>query len=212
MANTKQDKVKDATGQDERAPWETQAEDDNGSRAADEMALFVAPESNQWRRPLTEAELMNWVATQAQSNSADGGNIGQSIFAQVAAYASIDDMMAGRVDTTKGKDIIGKILEIHGIKFLMGDQPDGCPWYAHLDARVTDTEGRDTISIGGWMVMAQLGRLHYSTVTLPADSQYLVAEGTPGAQEKQTPPFYFRVKEKPTQNGAMKYLVTPLQS
>lgn len=187
-------------GQQEMPPWAA------GEPPVGEMEKYVAPAENQWRRKLDERELMEWVVTQIRAAGNDSADIGRSIFAQIAALDSLDEVLGGSVETIKGRETLDTILECYSIKFMMGDQKDGCPYFSILDVRDSKTNERQTMSVGGWMVLAQLARMHYQSADLTPDSPYLVDPETPGALAKESFPHYFKIKQKETPNGKMNYL------
>lgn len=187
-------------GQQEMPPWAT------GEPPAGDMEKYVAPAENQWRRKLNEMELMEWVVAQVAMSNRDSADIGKSIFAQIAALDSLDEVLSGSVETTKGREILDTILECYSIKFMQGDQADGCPYFAICDVRDSKTNERTTLSVGGWMVLAQLARMHYQSADLTPDSPYLTDPETPGAQAKESFPHYFKIRQKQTPNGHMNYL------
>lgn len=187
-------------GQEEIPAW---AVADPGDQ---EMAKYVAPSANQWRRKLNEFELMEWVKVQVESAGRDQAAVGQSIFAQIALADTLEEVISGSVDTTKGREILDTILECHSIKFVRGDKEDGCPYFVICDVRNSATNEREVLSVGGWMVLAQMARMHYQSMELTPDSPYLAAEGTPGASMKESFPHYFKIRKKTTPNGEMNYL------
>jgi len=206
MANTK---AKDAMGNaagagaDEAAPWETP----EVTPAADqEMEKFVAPNPMTWRRKLSEHELMAWIAMQAKMGDGDDEAKGMSMLADVVAAESLDDLLSQKVDTVKSREILDTILECNGIKIIMSDIEEGCPYFAVCDVRVSNTGTRETISLGGWRAVGHLGRMLYQAADFTEGSEFLVPEGTPGAWPKETFPFYFRIKQKETAKGHMNYL------
>lgn len=174
--------------------------------AGQEMEKFVAPVDGQWRRPLSEHELKAWIAMQATMSGGDDEEVGLSMFAQVVGAATLEEALSGKVETTKSRDILETILECNSIKFVMSDLAEGCPYFAILDVRISNTGERETISLGGWMAVGQCGRMHYQSADLTADSPYLVEAGTPGAWAKESFPHYFKIRQKDTPKGHMNYL------
>lgn len=171
-----------------------------------EMAKYSPPAANQYRRKLNEFELMEWVKAQVAYSARDAEQIGESIFAQIAAADTLEEVISGKVETTKGREILDTILECTSIKFVMGDQGDGCPYFVICDVRNAKTQEREMLSVGGWMVLAQMARMHYQSVELTEDSPYLADPDAPGASAKESFPHYFKIKQKPTPNGHMNYL------
>lgn len=174
--------------------------------ANQEIEVFRAPDESGFRRGLIGHELMAWVAMQASHNSGEDVDTGMRMFEQVASAATLSEALAGKVETVKSKEILDTALACDSIKFMMGDQQDGCPYFAILDVRYGPQGTRESISIGGWMAIGQLARAHYQSADLPADSQYRCAADTPGAWAPESYPHYFKIKQKPTPNGHMNYL------
>lgn len=174
--------------------------------ANQEMEKFVAPDGSTFRRKLVDHELMAWVAMQANMNSGDDADAGMRMFAQIAEMDSLSDVLAGRVETVKSREILNTIMACHGIKFMAGNTEDGCPYFAICDVVYGPDNKKDTISIGGWYAIAQLARLHYQSADFEPGSQYLVSADTPNAQPKESFPHYFQVKQKATPKGHMNYL------
>lgn len=175
---------------------------------ADEQQLeqFIAPVDGQWRRGLSEHEMLAWISMQANMGDGDSEAVGLSMMAQVVGAATLEDAISGRVDTTKSREILDTIVECNWIKFIKSDKEDGCPYFAILDVRTTTNNEQETISLGGWMAVGQAGRMLYQSLELPADSPFLVPKGTPGAWPREPFPHYFKVKQKPTPKGHMNYL------
>lgn len=174
--------------------------------ANQEMEKFVAPDGSQYRRRLSEHELLKWVEMQAKMNDGPDVDAGMRMFAQAALADALSDVLIAKADTTKGKEILDVAIACHSIKFMMGDQPDGCPYYAILEVRHGGNNDKDVLSVGGWMVMGQLARMHYQSMELPPDSVYLTAAEAPGALPKESFPHYFKIKQKETPSGHMNYL------
>ncbi len=175
-----------------------------------ELALFAPPNPSQWRRKLNEHELLAWVAMQANMRDESNEAVGLSMFAQVAMADTIEEVLGGKVETTKSREILDTVVACHSIKFINSDKDDGCPYFGIVDVRHGPTNESETLSLGGWMAVAQLAQLHYRTVELPADSTYLVPENAPGAIAKESYPHYFKIKQKPTPKGHMNYLAPAL--
>lgn len=193
-------KVKgDAT--EEKAPWEV------ADPAEQELEVFTAPDDSQYRRKLSEAELINWVAAQVKGGEKDEQAMWQSIFAQVAEADTVDEILNGKAETVKGKEILDTVLECNSIKFIPSTEAKGFPYFAILDVRYGPNRTQETISVGGVMVVAQLAALHYRSVLLTVDSPYRVAADAPGAIAKDSFPHYFKIRKKTTPNGEMNYLV-----
>jgi hypothetical protein len=190
-------------GAGEPAPWEEQTVNPAGDQ---EMEVFAAPVESQWRRPLKEHELLAWIAAQANMGEGDDLATGLSMMAEVAAAATLEESISGQVETTKSREILDTLIECHGIKFIKSTEKDGCPYFAICDVRISNTGERDTLNIGGWRAVGQLGRMHYQSMELTEDSPFLVAPGTAGAWAKESFPHYFKVKQKPTSSGHMNYL------
>jgi hypothetical protein len=192
-----------ADGAGEAAPWETV----EVTPAADqELEQFVAPAANQWRRKLTKVEMLEWVAAQVRHNSADPDAFGESAFEQAVSAETIDELLHGKQETLKGHLTLDVILECHSIKFLPSTEKAGCPYFALIDVRTTSTGAREAMSVGGWMAVAQLARMHYGSVELPADSPFLGEPEGAGSWPREDFPHYFRIRRKTTANGEMNYL------
>lgn len=188
-------------GGDEEIPeWAT------ADPADQQMEQFVAPVETQWRRKLDEHELNAWIAMQANMGDGDSEAVGLSMFAQVVSAQTLDEVIAGKVDTTKSREILDTIVECNWIKFIKSDKEDGCPYFAILDVRTTNNNQQETISLGGWMAVGQCGRMLYQALELPPDSPFLVPAGTPGAWAHEPFPHYFKIQQKPTPKGHMNYI------
>jgi hypothetical protein len=196
----KRTKAKDDVPQ-EKAPWET------ADTADQELEVFVAPDTSQYRRKLGEAELIAWVAAQVKGGDQDEQAMWKSIFAQIAEADTVDEILNGKAETVKGKEILDTVLECNSIKFIPSTEAKGFPYFAILDVRYGPNRTQETISVGGVMVVAQLAYLHYRSVELTIDSPYRVAAETPGALAKESFPHYFKIRKKTTPNGEMNYLV-----
>lgn len=186
---------------EEKAPWEV------ADPAEQELEVYTAPDDSQYRRKLSEAELINWVAAQVKGGEKDEQAMWQSIFAQVAEADTVDEILNGKAETVKGKEILDTVLECNSIKFIPSTEAKGFPYFAILDVRYGPNRTQETISVGGVMVVAQLAALHYRSVTLTVDSPYRVAPDAPGAIAKDSFPHYFKIRKKATPNGEMNYLV-----
>lgn len=178
----------------EMPDWATRAMADS------QMDLYVPPSANQWRRLLTGPELMEWV----KSNVDDGGGFDadsvRSLFERAAGSATEEAILSDQ-ETTKGREIPGVILSVHGIRFQLGKYEDGCPYFSIFNAVRTDTNVHEVVSLGGWVVCAQTAQLHYLTTELPEGSPFLVPEGSPGAVERLTFPLFLWVKRRETMRG-----------
>lgn len=207
MASTIKDSMKPKSTKEkdkateEKAPWEVEPQGEQ------ELEVFVAPDSSQYRRKLSEAELIAWVAAQVKGGEQDEQAMWQSIFAQIAEADSVDEILNGKAETVKGKEILDTVLECNSIKFIPSTEAKGFPYFAILDVRYGPNRTQETISVGGVMVVAQLAALHYRSVELTIDSPYRVAAETLGAIAKDTFPHYFKIRKKTTPNGEMNYLV-----
>lgn len=201
-------KSKTATETSFAAPANADLPDfDTRSPADSEMERFVPPAESQWRRPLREHELMAWVAMKARPVNATSEQVGMEIFAQIAAATTVEAVLTGKVETTKGKDILDVAMACDAIKFIPSTEVDGAPFFTVLSVRNSNSGESDVVSLGGWMVLAQCAMMDYLSTELPEDSPYLVPQGTPGALAKDTYPHYFRIKQKDTPSGHMNYLV-----
>lgn len=173
-----------------------------------QVEVYVPPSPSQFRRKLTGPELLGWVSQQVVSYDGDEEAMGLDIFSQVAEMTSADAILSGQVETTKGKSLLNIPLVCDRIKFVMSTEAQGCPYFAILDVRRSDTNERLTVSKGGWRFIAQLGGLHYMAAELPQGSPFVVPEGFPGAIAKDTYPFYFKIMETRTGSGNdMSYIV-----
>jgi hypothetical protein len=171
-----------------------------------EMELFLPPDASQYRRRLSEHELLAWVAMQANLNSGPDVDTGMRMFAQAAEADSLSDVLIGKVDTTKSAEILDVVVACHNIRFMNSDLKDGCPYFAIVEVRHGQQNEKDTLSVGGWMVIGQLARMHYQSMELPDNSPFRVNQDTPGALPKESFPHYFRIKTKETPEGHMNYL------
>lgn len=177
-----------------------------------QVEVYVAAAASQFRRKLTGPELLQWVAGQVVSYDGDEEKMGLDIFEQVASMGSADAILSGKVETTKGKEILGIPLVCDAIKFVVSTESAGCPYFAVMDVRRSDNNERLTVTKGGWRLVAQLGALHYASSTLPDGSPYLVAEGMPGALAQETYPHYFKLMENTTNSGnQMSYIIGLMQ-
>lgn len=167
---------------------------------------------SQWRRKLSGPELLQWVASQVVSYDGDEEAMGLDIFSQIADMGSADEILSGRVETTKGKEILGIPLACEKIRFVMSTEKAGCPYFAVMEVRRSDTNERLTVSKGGWRLVAQLGSLHYMSTDLPEGHEYLAPQGMQGAVEKESYPFFFKLMENDTTSGnKMSYIVGLMQ-
>jgi len=197
-------KEKDAP-KEEKAPWETPEEGEQ------ELAVFVAPDTSQYRRKLAEHELMAWLAAQVKHSDQSTEDMWKSVFAQVAEADTVEEILDGKVETVKGREILDTVLECNSIKFTKSTEKDGFPFFAILECRYGPSRQSETLSVGGVMVCAQLAMLHYRSVELPIDSPYRVSADTPGAIARETYPHYFKIKKKETPSGTMNYLTSSLR-
>lgn len=191
-----------ATPVDIEAQFEAAAADP----ANQELEKFTAPDGSQYRRRLSEHELLAFVAMQANHNDGDDTDTGLRMFAQAANADTLSDVLLGKVDTTKGREILDTVVACHSIKFMNGDQVDGCPYFAILEVTHGAKNDKDVISLGGWMAMGQLARMLYQSVELPDNSAYLSSADDPEALPKESFPHYFRIKQKETPKGHMNFL------
>lgn len=177
-----------------------------------QVAVYLSAAASQHRRKLTGPELLQWVAGQVVSYDGDEEAMGMDIFEQVAGMGSADAILSGKVETTKGKDLLNIPLVCDSIRFVVSTEKAGCPYFAVMDVRRSDNNERLTVTKGGWRLVAQLGALHYMSATLMEDSPYLATEGTPGALAQETYPHYFKLMENTTNSGnQMSYIIGLMQ-
>jgi hypothetical protein len=177
-----------------------------------QVAVYTSPAKSQFRRKLTGPELLQWVASQVVSYDGDEEAMGLDIFGQIAGMGSADAILSGKVETTKGKEILGVPLVCDLIKFVVSTEQQGCPYFAVMEVRRSDNNERLVVTKGGWRLVAQLGALHYLSTELLEHSPYLVAEGTPGALAIETYPHYFKLMENTTNSGnQMSYIIGLMQ-
>jgi hypothetical protein len=181
-------------------------------RAAQDSQLVVQgePSPNQWRRQLTPHELMQWVERAASGDQGFDPESILELFAR-AAQATTTDALYADQETVKGRTIPDVLLRVDNVRFKLGQYEDGCPYFGILHAVRTDNERPEVISLGGWVIAAQLGQMHYLAAELPADSPYVVDPSAPGAIERWEYPQYVRIKRRPTSRGFhVNSLVHPL--
>lgn len=171
-------------------------------RATEEsqVDLYVPPAATQYRRKLTGPELMEWVSRAASGVSGFSETDVRDLFDRAAGAADIDQLLTDQ-ETTKGRTIPGVILRVERIGFRRGTFEDGCPYYSLMDVVRTDTEAPEKLSLGGWVVAAQAGQLHYLTTELPEGSPFLVSPDDPQAIPRLEFPLYVRIKQRPTAQG-----------
>lgn len=161
---------------------------------------YVPPSETQHRRLLTSDELMEWVARAASGATGFSETDVRELFARAAGAADIDQLLSDQ-ETLKGRTIPGVILRVERIGFRRGTFEDGCPYYTLMDVVRTDNDTPDKLSLGGWVVAAQAGQLHYLTTVLPEGSPFLLPVGDPMAKPRLEFPLYVRIKQRPTAAG-----------
>jgi hypothetical protein len=174
-----------------------------GVASADVSGLipFVPPAMNQWRRRLREDELLAYIRDQAAGRLADDDPVAIMEMLSGIARATTFEEAVGGSDTQHGASLTDVTIAVYGIKFLKSGLPKGCPFFVLLDAKRTDTGEAVLVDVGGWKLVGTLGWAHYAARELPEGSPYLVPQGTPGAIEKQTYPFIFRIVKEDTSGG-----------
>lgn len=162
---------------------------------------FVAPALSQYRRRLREDELLTYIRDQASGRIADDDP--QAILEMMAtiAKASTFEEAVGGQETEHGASLLNVTIAVWGIKFLRSNLPKGCPYFCLLDAKRTDTGEAVLVDVGGWKLVGTMGWAHYAARDLPEGSPFLVPKGTPGAIEKQTYPYIFRIIKEETSSG-----------
>lgn len=158
-----------------------------------EIEVWQASPS-QWRRRLTEAELLEWLSRHVGASEEDDEAKMLAMFGRAAAAETIDALLTG-ASIEKGRELPDCILAVDAIDFTVSDKEEGFPFYAILRGKRTDTGDAITVSIGGAVVMGQLTQMHYLCEQLPAGSPFVVPEGTPGALAPDSYPVYLRIKQ-----------------
>lgn len=202
MANTKT-KTEDAMPEWAQ-PLEGQGEFDiPGVAPADfgSLMTITPPSANQWRRRLREDELLAYIRDQAAGRLADDDPAAVMEMLSGIARATTFEEAVGGSDTQHGATLTDVTIAVWGIKFLKSGLPKGCPFFCLLDAKRTDTGEAVLVDVGGWKLVGTLGWAHYASRDLPEGSPFLVPQGTPGAIEKQTYPFIFRIVKEETSSG-----------
>lgn len=162
---------------------------------------FTAPALSQWRRRLREDELVKYIADQVAGRMADDDPMAiMEMLASIARATTFEEAVSGS-ETTQGATVTDVTLAVYGIKFLKSTKDKGCPYFVLLDSKRTDTGEAVLVSIGGWKVVGTLAWAHYAARDLPEGSPWLVPQGTPGAIEKQTYPFLFKIRKEETSSG-----------
>jgi hypothetical protein len=171
---------------------------------------FVTPAASQWRRRLREDELLVYIKDQVAGRMADDDPMAiMEMLSSIARATTFEEALGGQ-ETTQGATVVNVTLAVHGIKFLKSTQERGCPYFCLLDARRTDTGEASLVSVGGWKVVGTLAWAHYAAKDLPEGSPFLVPQGTPGAIEKQTYPYLFKIRKEETSSGnTVNLLVLP---
>lgn len=169
--------------------------------SASQLMPFTAPAMSQWRRRLREDELLKYIGDQVAGRMADDDPVAIMEMLSGIARATTFEEAVGGSETTQGATVTDVTLAVYGIKFLKSTQPKGCPYFCLLDAKRTDTGEAVLVSVGGWKVVGTLAWAHYSARDLPEGSPWLVPQGTPGAIEKTTYPFLFKIRKEETSSG-----------
>lgn len=162
-----------------------------------QIAVHDATYADQHRRVLAGSELLQYAASLISSYEDDDPRMALEIASQVAAATTLDEVLTG-VDTTKGREILDTIIEVNALKFTLSTEPGGCPYFALISARDTQSGESHVISVGGWRLVLQLAQIHYMTATLPPGSPYLAVKGAEKTMAPETYPVYFRIRQKPT--------------
>jgi hypothetical protein len=162
---------------------------------------FTPPAVNQWRRRLREDDLLGYIRDQAAGRLADDDPVAiMEMLSGIARATTFEEAVGGN-ETQHGASLTDVTIAVWGIKFLKSGLPKGCPFFCLLDAKRTDTGEAVLVDVGGWKLVGTLGWAHYASRDLPEGSPYLVPQGTPGAIEKQTYPFIFRIVKEETSSG-----------
>lgn len=174
-----------------------------GVTPAEDAAImpFTPPAMSQYRRRLTENELMLYIRDQVAGRMADDDPVAIMEMLSGIARATTFEEAIGGGDVAQGATLLNTVLTVWGIKFLKSTQPKGCPYFCLLDAKRSDTGEAVLVSVGGWKVVGTMAWAHYAARDLPEGSPWLVPQGTPGAIEKQTYPFIFKVTQEETSAG-----------
>lgn len=191
----------EADGTTESAPWEVIGE------AASQVEVYQGPAPSQWRRKLTGPELLLYVKSLVRMDEDGEEVVGLEIFDRIAQAGTVDEILGGGTTTTKLAGIEGIGLECRDIRFMPSDKP-GCPYFAVCDVRRTDTGERDTVSLGGWKVIAQLASIHYLATELSIGSPYVTTEDARDARQRDPLPAFFKVEVTEQRDGnTMNHLV-----
>lgn len=162
---------------------------------------YVPPAMSQWRRKLREDELLRYIADQASGRIADDDPQAILEMMSTIARASSFEEAVGGQETEHGASLLNVTIAVWGIKFLRSQLAKGCPYFCLLDAKRTDTGEAVLVDVGGWKLVGTMGWAHYAARELPEGSPWLVPQGTPGAIEKQSYPYIFRIVKEETSSG-----------
>lgn len=152
------------------------------------------PSPSQWRRRLTQKELLEWLVAHTVSYEEDDPQKMFAMFGRAADATSIEGVLQG-AEVEKGRELPACILAVESMDFNASDQPKGFPFYALLRGKRTDTGDDISVSIGGAVVMGQLAQMHYLCEQLPVGSPFVVPEGTDGALAPDSYPIYLKIKQ-----------------
>lgn len=99
-------------------------------------------------------QIIVYIAGKAQSTAVLNAVIMEQMAERILNAESPDDIL-DPFATLKGRDLLGKPLNIVGCRFLESTEAKGFPWYAALEVRDPQTGGIIPVTVGGEKLVPQ---------------------------------------------------------
>lgn len=103
--------------------------------------------------------LIEYIAEAARATEDEDVVIAEQLAAQILS-AEDTDAILDPFGVIHGRDLIGRNLSVHGVRFLESDYAEGLPWYAVADVEDPRSGNHYAVTMGGSRVLMQFAGLH----------------------------------------------------
>lgn len=124
-----------------------------------DMSQAAAKRAGNWVKEKGYGPNMTQIIMYIAAHAVDTADLNAVIMEQLAAKiltAESPDEILDPFSTVKGKDLMGKPLDVRSCQFLESDQADGFPWYVSLMALNPQTGGEEPVIVGGEKLVPQI--------------------------------------------------------